>query len=68
MSNGAAAEKRMYVGPTHANEEWTDIMLGHEGVVTIDASGYGVFPVNGMSVSVWVNSTAADRDSLQQPL
>lgn len=68
MSNGAAAEKRMYVGPKHANEQWTDIMQSHESVVTIDASGYGVFPVNGMSVSVWVNSAAPDRDILHQPL
>ncbi|KOC12109.1 alpha-amylase [Aspergillus flavus AF70] len=67
MSNGAAAEKRMYVGPKHANEQWTDIMQSHESVVTIDASGYGVFPVNGMSVSVWVNSAAPDRDILHQP-
>nr|BAC55903.1 hypothetical protein [Aspergillus oryzae] len=62
------SRKRMYVGPKHANEQWTDIMQSHESVVTIDASGYGVFPVNGMSVSVWVNSAAPDRDILHQPL
>jgi alpha-amylase len=68
MSNGAAATKRMYVGPGHAHEVWTDILQGHENAVSIDAKGYGDFPVNSMSVGVWVNSAAPGRDSLQQPL
>ncbi|KAF5861210.1 hypothetical protein ETB97_000523 [Aspergillus alliaceus] len=68
MSNSNDNQKRMYVGPNHAHEEWTDVMQNHASTVTIDDSGYGVFPVTGMSVSVWVNSTAPGRDSLLQPL
>ncbi|PYI08061.1 putative alpha-amylase [Aspergillus sclerotiicarbonarius CBS 121057] len=69
MSNGGAAKKRMYVGPKHAREEWTDLLSDHPAVtVTIDQAGYGEFPVAGMRVSVWVNSAAPGRDSLAVPL
>ncbi|KAE8353175.1 glycoside hydrolase superfamily [Aspergillus coremiiformis] len=58
LSNGTTAEKRMYVGRKHARQPWTDLLHDRDSVV-IDASGYGVFPVDGMSVSVWI--PASDR-------
>lgn len=71
MSNAGAATKRMYVGPGHINEEWTDVLrLGSTDTpsVIIDKWGYGEFPVDGMSVSVWVDSAAAGRANLHDQL
>lgn len=64
MSNGKPTQKRMYVGQWHAGELWTDILDWCPESVTIDRDGYGVFPVAGMSVSVWVKATAEGRDFL----
>ena len=64
LSNAKASEKRMYVGRKHAGEQWTDILEWHTDRVNIDDRGYGVFPVNAMSVSVWVNAAAEGRGSL----
>ncbi|PYH89262.1 alpha-amylase, partial [Aspergillus ellipticus CBS 707.79] len=64
LSNGRAAQKRMFVGSNHAREKWTDVLRPEATAVVIDESGYGVFPVPGMGVSVWVNASAAGRDSL----
>lgn len=68
MSNAAASQKRMYVGRQHAKERWTDVLGWHKKTVVIDKKGYGVFPVSAMSVSVWVDSAAKGRDTLQDPL
>lgn len=54
----------MYVGRKHAGELWTDILDWHADVITIDDRGYGIFPVNAMSVSVWVNAAAEGREHL----
>ncbi|KAB8274309.1 glycoside hydrolase superfamily [Aspergillus minisclerotigenes] len=67
MSNGGASQKRMYVGRSHAKERWTDILGWHPKTVIIDKKGYGIFPVSAMQVSVWVNSAAEGRESLQEP-
>lgn len=64
MSNANPSQKRMYVGRTHAGEQWTDILNWCPGTVTIDSRGYGDFPVSAMSVSVWVNAAAEGRDRL----
>ncbi|GAQ35931.1 alpha-amylase [Aspergillus tubingensis] len=64
MSNTGPSRKRMYVGRRHAKETWTDILQWCDQTVVIDPKGYGEFPVNAMSVSVWVNSEAEGRDSL----
>lgn len=56
----------MYVGRQHAGEQWTDILDWHTDIVHIDDRGYGVFPVNAMSVSVWVNVVAEGRASLNR--
>ncbi|OOF95485.1 glycoside hydrolase family 13 protein [Aspergillus carbonarius ITEM 5010] len=65
MSNAGPSRKRMYVGRRHSTEQWTDILQWYPGTVVIDKKGYGEFPVSAMSVSVWVNSSAEGRDSLQ---
>ncbi|KAL2856793.1 glycoside hydrolase superfamily [Aspergillus pseudodeflectus] len=69
LSNAGAATKRMYVGPGHANETWTDILRPQgqtqKQKVTIDARGYGEFPVEACSVSVWVEQSAAARFELR---
>ncbi|RAL02187.1 alpha-amylase [Aspergillus ibericus CBS 121593] len=73
LSTGGPAQKRMYVGRRHAGEQWTDLLRRQPGAddppgattVTIDAAGYGVFPVPGQ-VSVWVNGTAPGRDQMHQ--
>ncbi|KAL2788046.1 glycoside hydrolase superfamily [Aspergillus keveii] len=72
LSNAGAATKRMYVGPGHANETWTDI-LHSQGQnqpqartrVTINDRGYGDFPVEACTVSVWVEESAAARFELR---
>ncbi|CEL08690.1 hypothetical protein ASPCAL11835 [Aspergillus calidoustus] len=69
LSNAGAATKRMYVGPGHANETWTDILRPQgqtqKQKVTIDARGYGEFAVEACSVSVWVEESAAARFELR---
>ncbi|PLN83441.1 alpha-amylase [Aspergillus taichungensis] len=67
ISNAAASQKRMYVGRQHVKERWTDVLGWHKKTVIIDKKGYGVFPVSAMSVSVWVDSAAKGRDTLQDP-
>ena len=48
----------MFIGRQNTNQRWIDI-LGHQsGVVVIDKSGYGLFTVDAMSASVWVDSAA----------
>lgn len=58
----------MYVGRKHAGEQWSDILGWCTGVVVIDCRGYGVFPVEAMSVSVWVDVAAEGRAWLDCPL
>ncbi|WP_128837319.1 alpha-amylase, partial [Streptococcus sp. DD11] len=53
ISNSGPASKRMQVGPEWAGQEFTDY-LGHSAAtVTIDQEGWGDFPVEEGSVSVW---------------
>lgn len=68
ISSGKASNKRMYVGRKHAREQWTDILDWHPAIIAIDDRGYAVFPVNAMSVSVWVNVAAEGRGRLGRPL
>lgn len=58
----------MHVGWKHGGEQWTDILGWRAEIITIDERGYGAFPVNAMSVSVWVNAGAEGRESLGRPL
>ncbi|KAH8881372.1 alpha-amylase-like protein [Thozetella sp. PMI_491] len=57
--------KSMCVGRRHAGERWTDVLRWCPGTVTIDAEGFGVFPVAHRSVSVWVNEAAHGRDFVE---
>lgn len=52
----------MFVGKSHAGEQWTDLLGWCRETVTIDERGYGEFPVSAKSVSVWVNAAAEGRD------
>lgn len=68
LSNTKASKKRMHVGRKHAGEQWTDILGWCADIIRIDGRGYGVFPVNAMSVSVWVNAAAEGRERLGRQL
>lgn len=50
---GDEGEKRMFVGEHRAGEEWTDYTNSIDEPVVIDDEGYGTFPVQAGSVSVW---------------
>ena len=53
ISNANATSKRLFVGEKWANHIFTDALENNQTEVTIDAQGYGVFPVNEKSVSAW---------------
>ncbi|KAL4924084.1 alpha-amylase [Aspergillus undulatus] len=52
MSNAGPAKKRMYLGPGHGGEVWTDILQpeGQGPNVVINDRGYGEFPVEATSL------------------
>ena len=54
LSNGAAAEKLVDLGPDQANAVFLDFLGHHDATITCDEVGKAPFPVNGGSVSVWV--------------
>ncbi|KAJ5493288.1 Alpha-amylase A type-3, partial [Penicillium diatomitis] len=58
ISNAGASKKRMFVGRPKTGQEWVDILGNQPGLVIIDKWGYGMFTVDGMSASVWVESAA----------
>ncbi|KAJ5202080.1 CAZyme family GH13 [Penicillium cinerascens] len=66
LSNDGPSKKRMFIGRQYTNCEWTDVLGYHSALVIIDKRGYGEFPVNAMSVSVWVEAAAVKRDGLQK--
>lgn len=53
ISNGQAASKSMLVGPEWAGREFSDYLGNNSQIVTIDDQGWGEFPVEEKSVSVW---------------
>ncbi|MBL0387221.1 alpha-amylase [Tumebacillus sp. ITR2] len=53
MSDGPGGSKSMFVGTAHAGQVWKDITGNRTDTVTINSSGYGTFPCNGGSVSIW---------------
>lgn len=68
ISNSDAATKRMFIGRHNTNQRWIDI-LGHQpGAVVIDKRGYGLFPVNSMSASVWVDSATVAGSGVEDKL
>ncbi len=54
LSDGPGGSKWMDVGKPNAS--FTDLTGTYAGTITTNASGWGNFPVNGGSVSVWVNA------------
>ncbi|KAJ5167849.1 CAZyme family GH13, partial [Penicillium canariense] len=64
ISNAGPAKKRMFIGRQNTNQRWIDVLGHHAADVLIDKWGCGLFPVNAMSVSVWVNSAAGGCGSL----
>ena len=57
LSDGPGGSKWMDVA--RPNATFTDITGHYGGTVTTNSSGWGQFPVNGGSVSVWVQDAAA---------
>ena len=61
ITDGAAGSKTMNVGKRHKNEVWVDVTGNCTETVTITSKGYGTFPVNEKSYSVWVSQAAAEE-------
>ncbi|MDG5472643.1 alpha-amylase [Jeotgalibacillus sp. ET6] len=53
ITNGDTGNKKMFVGENRAGEEWVDYTRSYADRVKIDEEGYGDFPVQAGSVSVW---------------
>ena len=53
ISNDQAASKSMLVGTEWAGREFSDYLSNSSQIVTIDDQGWGEFPVEEKSVSVW---------------
>ncbi|WP_052092075.1 alpha-amylase [Paenibacillus sp. FSL H7-0357] len=62
MTDRAGGSKTMYVGTSHAGEQWKDITGNFSDKVTIGSSGNGTFKVKEGSVSVWVPDVATPTD------
>ncbi|MEY8463375.1 alpha-amylase [Streptococcus merionis] len=58
ISNSDINEKRMNMGKCNAGKTFIDYTGNHDFEVTIDDEGWGTFPVNGGSISAWVNKEA----------
>jgi alpha-amylase len=59
MTNGEPAEKRMFVGEDRAGEEWIDTTGAIDETITIEDDGWADFPVEGGSVSVFIEKIEA---------
>ena len=53
ISNATATSKRMYFGQDWSGHECSDYLGNFQTIVTIDEEGWGEFPVEEQSVSVW---------------
>lgn len=54
VSDGPGGAKKMYVGKAHKGQSYRDALENRAGAVVIDEDGFGVFSVDGGSVSVWI--------------
>lgn len=61
VTDSDAGSKRMQVGPRFAGTRFADALGKIGEPVVIDGEGFGVFPVNGGSVSVWVLESTAEK-------
>lgn len=59
LSNGEATAKKMEMGTVHAGKVFIDCLGNRQEQVTIDEQGWGEFPVNAGSVSVWIENENA---------
>ena len=59
LSNGEENGKEMFVGKEKEGNKYIDVLKNRKDVVTIRKDGYGFFPVNGGSISVWINKEKA---------
>ena len=55
MTNAEGGNKRMYIGKQFAKCKFVDCLRHRKEVVEIDEEGYGLFFVEGGSVSVYIN-------------
>ena len=53
ISNDQENSKYMFIGQEWAGQTFVDLLENHPAQVTINADGYGEFPVAAGSVSVW---------------
>lgn len=53
LTNECQNQKQMYVGRQHAGERYRDLLENRQEEVVIDEEGYGVFFVEGGSISVY---------------
>lgn len=58
ISNKDASSKRIEIGNANAGKTFVDIMGNCPDGVEIDQDGWADFPVQGQSVSVWINQDA----------
>jgi alpha-amylase len=56
ISNGQAGEKKMLMGNQHAHKKMKCVCGNRTEIIELDDGGSGIFPVNEMSVSVWIDS------------
>ncbi|MBR3152427.1 MAG: alpha-amylase [Clostridia bacterium] len=54
MSNKEEGSKHMYIGEKFSGKKFIDSLGHRDEEIEIDENGYGNFPVNGGSCSVWV--------------
>ncbi|MDB5245878.1 MAG: alpha-amylase [Segetibacter sp.] len=63
ISNSEAGNKKMYIGATHAGDQFVDALNNSKEEVVIDDSGEAVFYCAAGSVSVWVKKALVDKIS-----
>lgn len=60
MTNQKGGSLKMYVGTSYCHQIFYDYLGHHQQRVEIDEQGYGVFPVNDGSVSVYIMQKSGD--------
>lgn len=67
LSDGEGGEKKMCMGKAFANERFRDCLHRNGRLVELDDDGFGVFPVDGGSASVWVCEQAYEALTVEMP-
>jgi chitodextrinase len=63
ISDGQAGSKKMFVGKQHAGEVWFDLTNNRSDQVRISNTGWGTFPVNSKSLSIYVQKESFVPDN-----